>query len=128
MAGIKRVEEIQAWQKACVFVREVYRMSTHGPLARDFGLRDQLRRAAISIMANIAEGFARGTDKDFPAFLISRVVPPRKRKRFAISHVTSAISSNKLSPDRTRILTKSFPSLPALPHIYGSSRLTIGNP
>jgi four helix bundle protein len=69
MATIRRIEEIQAWQKARELVRETYKTCAEGPLARDFGLRDQIRRAAVSSMSNIAEGFARKTDKEFAHFL-----------------------------------------------------------
>ncbi len=66
---IKRFEEIEAWQKARELVRDVYRSCVSGPIAKDYGLKDQLCRAAVSSMSNIAEGFARRTDKDFAHFL-----------------------------------------------------------
>lgn len=73
MATFKRFEDIQAWQKAREVAGSVYRVTKNGHFAKDFGLRDQIRRASVSIMANIAEGFARRTDKDFAYFLnISR--------------------------------------------------------
>ncbi len=60
-------------QKAREVASSVYRVTKNGHFAKDFGLRDQIRRASVSIMANIAEGFARRTDKDFAYFLnISR--------------------------------------------------------
>jgi four helix bundle protein len=69
MAAIRRFEDIEAWQKARELVREVYRMCADGRLSRDFGLRDQLCRAAVSSMSNVAEGFSRNSDKDFAHFL-----------------------------------------------------------
>ncbi len=69
MATIRRFEEIQAWQKARVLVRRTYQTCAEGGLSRDFGLRNQLCRAAVSAMTNIAEGFARRTDNDFAHFL-----------------------------------------------------------
>jgi len=57
MAGIDRFEDIVAWQKARELVREIYSASGQGRFVRDFGLRDQIQRAAGSIMHNIAEGF-----------------------------------------------------------------------
>jgi S23 ribosomal protein. len=73
MPTIKRFEDILAWQKARRVTASVYRITTNGEFARDFGLRDQIRRSSVSIMANIAEGFARRSDKDFAYFLnISR--------------------------------------------------------
>jgi four helix bundle protein len=69
MATIERFEDVQAWQKARELVREVYKLRSEGPLSRDFGLRDQLCRAAVSSMSNVAGGFARTSDKDFAHFL-----------------------------------------------------------
>ena len=57
--GPKRFEDLQAWQKARGLVNQIYDMTQQGPLARDFGLRDQIQRASVSIMSNIAEGFDR---------------------------------------------------------------------
>jgi four helix bundle protein len=70
MAKIERFEDIQAWQKARVLVKAVYSVSNSGGFAKDFGLRDQIRRAAVSIMLNIAEGFARKTNREFIQFLV----------------------------------------------------------
>lgn len=73
MATIKRFEDVQAWQKARQVTSHVYSVTNNGMFAKDFGLRDQVRRSSVSIMANIAEGFARRSDKDFAHFLnISR--------------------------------------------------------
>ena len=69
MAGTKRFEDSEAWQKARELARAVYAMSSEGPFARDFGLRDQIRRSAVSVMSNIAEGFERGVDTEFRRFL-----------------------------------------------------------
>lgn len=69
MATITRFEEIEGWRKARELNREVYALTAAGPLAKDFGLRDQLRRASASVMANIAEGFGRGRNKEFIQFL-----------------------------------------------------------
>jgi len=65
MATIKRFEDIEAWKKARELTREVYRHSKVGPFSKDFGLRGQMCRAAVSVMSNIAEGFERGGNKEF---------------------------------------------------------------
>jgi len=59
MAGPKRFEDLDAWRKARELVNLVYDMTQNGPLSKDYGLRDQIQRAAVSIMSNIAEGFDR---------------------------------------------------------------------
>jgi four helix bundle protein len=69
MGTIQRFEEIEAWQTARELTREVYRVSGRGAFARDFGLRDQMRRSAVSVMSNIAEGFETGTQPQFIRYL-----------------------------------------------------------
>lgn len=69
MAKIERFEDIEAWQKARKLANAVYAASNQGLFSRDFGLRDQIRRAAVSVMSNIAEGFERGGSVEFRRFL-----------------------------------------------------------
>lgn len=70
MATFKRFEEIQAWQKARLATRRIYQVSGSGAISKDFGLCNQIRRAAVSVMANIAEGNGRRTNNDFASFLV----------------------------------------------------------
>ena len=69
MATISKFEDIDAWQLAREMTKMIYAISNDGAFARDFGLRDQIRRASVSIMSNIAEGFERGGDKEFFQFV-----------------------------------------------------------
>ena len=69
MAAFKTFEEINAWQNARVLVKDVYAMTRCGDFSKDYGLRDQIQRAAVSICSNIAEGFERRGNKDFINFL-----------------------------------------------------------
>ena len=69
MATIKRFEEIKAWQQARELASMVYSYTCRGSISKDFGLRDQLQRAAVSVGSNIAEGFARSGNKEFAKFL-----------------------------------------------------------
>jgi four helix bundle protein len=69
MATFKRFEDIQAWQKARIVTKDIYIASGKGEFSKDFDLRSQIRRSGVSIMANIAEGQGRRTDKDFANFL-----------------------------------------------------------
>lgn len=69
MANLERFEDIEAWKKSRELTKEIYQITGTGNFAKDFGLRDQLRRASVSIMSNIAEGFERGGDREFQQFL-----------------------------------------------------------
>jgi len=69
MGTIKRFEDIVAWQKARELARMVYVMTREGSLSKDFGMHDQIQRAAVSVGSNIAEGFARSGNKEFLNFL-----------------------------------------------------------
>jgi len=69
MATFRSFEEIDAWQKARVLVSELYSVTDRAPFSKDFGLKDQIRRASISVLSNIAEGFERDGRKEFIQFL-----------------------------------------------------------
>ena len=66
---IKRFEDIEAWKEARELTKEIYALTKKPTFSRDYGLIDQIRRAAISIMANIAEGFDSNSDAQFISFL-----------------------------------------------------------
>lgn len=70
MDRIERFEDLVAWQKARLLTRSVYRMTQQGAFARDWGLANQIQRASVSIMSNIAEGFERGGRGEFHQFLV----------------------------------------------------------
>ena len=69
MATFKKFEEIEAWKKARELTRQIYRVSRTSSFAKDFALRDQIRRASVSIMSNIAEGYDRSGTGEFVQFL-----------------------------------------------------------
>lgn len=69
MATFHSIEDIEAWQRARELTRQIYTVSNRGPFSKDFGLRDQLRRATVSIMSNIAEGYERSGTGEFVQFL-----------------------------------------------------------
>lgn len=60
--------DLKVWQKSKALAVRIYEITTGGPFGCDFGLRDQMRRAAVSVCSNIAEGDERGTDKDSVRF------------------------------------------------------------
>jgi len=69
MATFRQFEDIDAWQRARALIKEIYALTDQGDFARDFSLKDQIRRASVSIMSNIAEGFERDGTKEFIQFL-----------------------------------------------------------
>jgi four helix bundle protein len=69
MATFKKFEDIECWQKARQLTSRIYKLSGRAAFARDFGLKDQIRRASVSIMSNIAEGYDRSGTAEFIHFL-----------------------------------------------------------
>jgi four helix bundle protein len=69
VAKLERFEDIEAWRKARELTKSVYQVTAGGEFAKDFGLRDQIRRAAVSVLSNIAEGFERSRDRELLHFL-----------------------------------------------------------
>ncbi len=69
MGKIERFEDLEVWKKASDIAFEIYKLTEKGKLSSDYGLKDQLRRAAISISNNISEGFEYDNRKDFIKYL-----------------------------------------------------------
>lgn len=106
-------EEIVAWQKGKELVRLVYELTKKAPFSKDFGLEDQVRRAAISVPSNIAEGFDRQTNNEFRQFLfIAKGSTAELRTQISIAHDLGYISEEEckkayeLSVQISKMLTK----------------------
>lgn len=69
MPTITRFEDINAWQTSRELTRMVYALTEQGKFAKDFGLRNQIQRASVSVMSNIAEGFESRTQAQIPEYL-----------------------------------------------------------
>ena len=69
MARIEKFEDIRSWKKSRELTKLIYDFTSQGRFNRDFSLKDQIRKASVSILSNIAEGFERGGDKEFLQFL-----------------------------------------------------------
>ncbi len=100
MTSINRFEDVKAWQRARELAQQVYSVSSKGAFRRDFGLKDQIRRAAGSVMHNIAEGFDSGSDKEFIRFLV-----------YARRSATEVQSQLYLALDQTYITESEFKHL-----------------
>ncbi len=68
--SVKRFEDLKVWQDARSFVVMIYKLTTKKNFQKDFGMRDQIQRASVSIINNIAEGFERDNNKEFIKFLL----------------------------------------------------------
>lgn len=69
MAAVTRFEDLEVWQVARILTREIYNVTKHSAFTQDFGLKNQIQRAAVSILSNIAEGFERNGNKELCNFL-----------------------------------------------------------
>lgn len=69
MSSIQKFEDIEAWKLARALANRIYDVTSKSDFSRDYGLRDQIRRASISVVSNIAEGFERDGDREFLQFL-----------------------------------------------------------
>ena len=92
--------DLEVWKKARGLALDVYRLTADGPLARDFGLRDQMRRAVVSICSNIAEGNERNTDRDTVRFLYMAKGPASE----LMSQVDIALGVGYLGSDEAKEL------------------------
>lgn len=96
MGSIKSYRDLIAWQKGILLVTDVYKLSSKMPETEKFGLVSQITRAAVSIPANIAEGWGRETPKNFLQFLrIARGSAMEVDTLLEIAHNTRMISSDE---------------------------------
>jgi hypothetical protein len=89
MATIKFFEDLNVWQRARVFSRNVYQLTTKGSFSKDWALRDQINKSTGSVMDNIAEGFERGGNKEFVTFLSYAKVRQESQDRSFIAPWTA---------------------------------------
>jgi four helix bundle protein len=101
---IERFEDIKVWGMAKELVVAVYRLSGKGKFSQDFGLRDQIRRASVSVMSNIAEGFERGSKKEFARFLrIAKGSSGEVRSQLYVALELGYLDSQEFSTMRARV-------------------------
>ena len=100
MPTFSSFEEIDAWKVAVALCKEIYGLTREGGFNKDYPLRDQIRRSAISVPSNIAEGFERDTPNEFIRFLqIAKGSAGELRTQICI-----AGEVGYLEPDQTRVL------------------------
>ena len=102
---IRSFQDLIAWQKARILTAKIYRITSEGAFARDFGLKDQIRRAAVSVMSNIAEGFERGRPTEFHQFLsIAKGSCAELRSQLYVAVDAGYLNKMILMPCLTRLL------------------------
>ncbi len=92
---IKNFEDLEIWKDARHLTREIYNLSMAPKFSKDFALRDQMRRAAVSIMSNIAEGYERGGNQEFVQYLSLPRAPVAKFVLNSTWRSTKNMSSEK---------------------------------
>ncbi len=92
---IKRFEDINSWREARILTKDIYRVTSTTRFSKDFGLIDQIRRASVSIMANISEGFDSQSNDEFIRFLIYS----RRSCSEVQSHLYVALDQNYINQD-----------------------------
>ena len=106
MAKIERFEDLDLWKEAVVIGVEIYKLTSIGKLEKDFSSKDQLRRAAISISNNIAEGFEYNNNKSFIKFLgYSKGSAGELRSNLFVLKEAQAISNDDYKSLETKLLS-----------------------
>ena len=101
MATARQFEDLNVWQEARQLVGVIYESTKQRAFHQDFGLRDQIRRAAVSTMSNIAEGFERGSRKEFVQFLnIAKGSNGEVRSQLQVALDQKYIGENEFSAAR----------------------------
>ena len=106
MAKIERFEDLDLWKEAIVIGVEIYKLTSVGKLEKDYSSKDQLRRAAISISNNIAEGFEYNNNKSFIKFLgYSKGSAGELRSNLFVLKEAQAISNDDYKSLETKLLS-----------------------
>lgn len=96
MSTIQKFEDLKVWQKAREVNLQIYKLSNKATFSKDFGLRDQIRRASVSVISNIAEGFERNGTKEFSQFLsISKASAAEIRSQLYVAKDLEYISTEE---------------------------------
>jgi four helix bundle protein len=108
--AVKQFEDLEVWKEARRLTQIIYRLTKGEKFSKDFALRDQIQRAAVSIMSNIAEGFERGGNQEFIQFLyVAKASCGEVR-----SQIYVALDQGYIDQKQTDELTKSFKRLSSM--------------
>ena len=90
---VEKFEDLVAWQKARALTKQIYEITKQGSFSKDYGLCDQIRRATVSVMSNLAEGFERGSSSEFHQYIvIAKASCAEVRSQLYVAHDAGYIS------------------------------------
>lgn len=105
MSEFKTFEELEVWKKAHVAVKGIYEMTKNDALSKDFALKNQMRRAAISITSNIAEGHDRKSNKEFTYFLgVAKASSSELRSQLILARDLEYITTTEYDTTRNYLI------------------------
>jgi four helix bundle protein len=120
MAKVNTFEDLEIWKEGIEIAVEIYNISKQGELGSDFGLRDQIRRSAVSISANIAEGFEYDNNNDFVRFLTySKGSTGELRSHLAILEKTKYLSKDEAEKLKGRLKMQSKKTSSLIKYLKG---------
>ena len=100
---VEKFEDLVAWQKARELTKQIYEITKQGSFSKDYGLCDQIRRATVSVMSNLAEGFERGSSSEFHQFIvIAKASCAEVRSQLYVAHDVGYITQHQF--DYTTLL------------------------
>lgn len=101
---IQRFEDLNIWKLSIEIVKDVYDFTSKGQFAKDFGLRDQIRKAAVSISSNIVEGFEKNNNNEFIRFLrISKGSSGETRNQAYIAFIINYITREEFEKINSKL-------------------------
>ena len=107
---VKAFEDLEVWKEGRLLTQRIYQLTKNENFSKDFALRDQIRRAAVSIMSNIAEGFERGGNQEFVQFLyVAKASCGEVRSQVYVALDQSYVASTEVDE-----LTNSFKRLSSM--------------
>ena len=100
---VEKFEDLVAWQKARELTKQIYEITKQGAFSKDYGLCDQIRRATVSVMSNLAEGFERGISSEFHQYIvIAKASCAEVRSQLYVAHDVGYITKNQFD-DATKL-------------------------
>ena len=104
MAQYNDFEDLPIWQDARVVAKEVYKLTQSSEFSRDYGLKDQIQRASVSVVSNIAEGFDYGSNKQFVHYLnIAKASASEVRAQLILAMDVGYVSEEKQAELKTKL-------------------------